>query len=121
VVQQHEQFELAVRSCRSTAASQGQCGDFTVLFCVLQADALSCRLMLCAAMLRRSMSAEISSCVMLCCAVLQADAVPGIILMLWTLTVVMKLVSYAHCHADLRTAHRRSDLRPGERGAPGEM
>lgn len=49
----------------------------------------------------------------------QADAVPGIFLMLWTLTVVMKLISYAHCHTDLRAAHRRNSLTPGERGAPG--
>lgn len=61
---------------------------------------------------------------MSCCAVVavvadQAEAVPGIFLMLWTLTVVMKLISYAHCHADLRAAHRCNELRPGERGATG--
>jgi hypothetical protein len=55
----------------------------------------------------------------LCCVCCQADAVPGIILMLWTLTVAMKLISYAHCHTDLRTAHRRHLVRPGQRGAPG--
>ena len=31
----------------------------------------------------------------------------------------MKLVSYAHCNADLRAAQRANQLRPGERGAPG--
>jgi hypothetical protein len=74
-------------------------------------SSLSCPVIPCCAETNRAV---------LCCA-LQADAVPGIILMLWTLTVVMKLVSYAHCHADLRTAHRRSNLRPGERGASGAV
>lgn len=56
-------------------------------------------------------------CVWLCVA--QADAAPGFVLTLCTLTVWMKLVSYAHCHHDLRAAHRANLLRPGERGAPG--
>lgn len=48
----------------------------------------------------------------------QADAAPGFLLTLCTLVVWMKLVSYAHCHHDLRAAHRANLLRPGERGAP---
>lgn len=49
---------------------------------------------------------------------LQADAGPGILLTLCTLVVWMKLVSYAHCHWDLRQARRAGELRVGERGHP---
>lgn len=31
----------------------------------------------------------------------------------------MKLLSYHHCCADLRTARREGVVRPGERGCPG--
>jgi hypothetical protein len=54
------------------------------------------------------------------CWVCQADAAPGALLTLCTITVWMKLVSYAHCHYDLRAAHRGGLLKPGERGAPGD-
>jgi hypothetical protein len=37
----------------------------------------------------------------------QADLLPGFALTLMTITLWMKLVSYAHCHTDLRDAHRQ--------------
>lgn len=37
----------------------------------------------------------------------QADLLPGFTLTLMTICLWMKLVSYAHCHADLRAAHRQ--------------
>ncbi|KAI8469478.1 MAG: MBOAT, membrane-bound O-acyltransferase family-domain-containing protein [Monoraphidium minutum] len=55
-----------------------------------------------------------------CWAVLatEADLLPGFALTLSSICLWMKLVSYAHCHADLRAAHRQNQLRPGERAAP---
>lgn len=38
--------------------------------------------------------------------------------MLCTLTAWMKLVSYHHCHWDLRMARRAGEIRSGERGSP---
>lgn len=43
---------------------------------------------------------------------------PGMVLMLCTLTAWMKLVSYHHCHWDLRMARRAGEIRSGERGSP---
>lgn len=40
----------------------------------------------------------------------QADLLPGFALTLSTICLWMKLVSYAHCHADLRAAHRQVKL-----------
>ena len=48
---------------------------------------------------------------------MQAEAGPGFLLTLCTLVVWMKLVSYAHCNADLRAARRLKQLRSGERGS----
>lgn len=48
-----------------------------------------------------------------------ADLLPAFALTLMAICLWMKLVSYAHCHADLRAAQRADQLRPGERGAPG--
>ncbi|KAF8065886.1 DGAT1C [Scenedesmus sp. PABB004] len=66
-------------------------------------------------------AANTTAALLLPCAVIhatRADAAPGFVLTLCTLCVWMKLVSYAHCHHDLRVAHRANLLRPGERGAP---
>nr|ATZ76562.1 acyl-CoA:1,2-diacylglycerol O-acyltransferase [Lobosphaera incisa]AYE66854.1 DGAT1 [Lobosphaera incisa] len=46
-----------------------------------------------------------------------ADPAPGGVLMLLTVILWMKLISYAHCNQDYRMARREGVLRPGERGS----
>ncbi|KAK9811327.1 hypothetical protein WJX72_001878 [[Myrmecia] bisecta] len=46
-----------------------------------------------------------------------ADPAPGGVLMLVTVILWMKLISYAHCNQDYRVARREGVLRPGERGS----
>jgi hypothetical protein len=44
---------------------------------------------------------------------LQAEPVSGGVLIMLAVVLWMKLVSFHHCCADLRTARRRGELRPG--------
>lgn len=62
-----------------------------------------------------------SICLLLPCYVIswnEAEPIPAFLLTFCTIIVWMKLVSYAHCHWDIRVARREGKLRAGEKGSP---